>query len=148
MIEALRLLTRRQIAEYPDYDAAVRAAAARLGVTVDSLLLTNGLDEGILMAALLAFRATGGDAEGLVVVPAFDMYAACTDATGGNVVEVPLGERFEFPIERILNALLDTQCFQLRRWIRTEEGWDDEDRPFVRISDEGTGSQELAVALK
>jgi histidinol-phosphate aminotransferase len=105
VIEALRSLTRGQIAEYPDYDAAVQATAARLGVTIDSLLLTNGLDEGILMAALLAFRATGGDAEGLVVVPAFDMYAACTDATGGNVVEVPLGERFEFPVERILDTL-------------------------------------------
>ena len=71
---------------------------------MDSVLLTNGLDEGILVAAMVAFRATGGDAEGLVVVPAFDMYAACTDAAGGHVVEVPLGERFEFPLERILDT--------------------------------------------
>jgi histidinol-phosphate aminotransferase len=105
VIEALQSLTRVQIAEYPDYDAAVTAAAARLDVTADSLLLTNGLDEGILVAALLAFRATGGDAEGLVVVPAFDMYAACTDATGGHVVEVPLGDGFDFPIARILDTL-------------------------------------------
>jgi histidinol-phosphate aminotransferase len=105
VLQALHSLTRLQIAEYPDYDAAVAASAARLGVTADSLLLTNGLDEGILVAALLAFRATGGDAEGLVVVPAFDMYAACTDATGGHVVEVPLGDGFAFPIARVLDTL-------------------------------------------
>jgi histidinol-phosphate aminotransferase len=105
VIDALRLLTRRQIAEYPDYDEAVQATAARLGISFDALLLTNGLDEGILVAAMLALRATGGDAEGLVVVPAFDMYAACTDAAGGRVIEVPLGKGFDFPIDRIVDAV-------------------------------------------
>ncbi|MFL6278675.1 MAG: pyridoxal phosphate-dependent aminotransferase [Vicinamibacterales bacterium] len=105
VIEAIRTLTRGQIAEYPDYDAAIAATAARFNISADSLVLTNGLDEGILVAAILALRATGGDAEGVVVVPAFDMYAACTDALGGRVIQVPLGDEFEFPIEQVLNAL-------------------------------------------
>ena len=105
VIEAIRALTREQIAEYPDYDAVNDAAAARLNISVDSLLLTNGLDEGILVASMVALRATGGDAEGVVVVPAFDMYAACTDALGGRVTQVPLGTNFEFPLERVLSAV-------------------------------------------
>jgi len=105
--DAIRALTPEQLAEYPDYDAAVAATAARLGVSTDSLLLTNGLDEGILVAAMVAFRGTGGTAEGIVVVPAFDMYAACTDALGGQVVEVPLDDAFTFPLDRVLHAITD-----------------------------------------
>jgi histidinol-phosphate aminotransferase len=107
VIDAIRSLTREQIAEYPDYEAVNDAAAARLNVSTDSLLLTNGLDEGILVASMVALRATGGDAEGIVVVPAFDMYAACTDALGGRVIQVPLGRDFEFPVERVLGALTE-----------------------------------------
>jgi len=107
VVDALARLTRTAIAEYPDYDAAISATAIRLGVPAESLLLTNGLDEGILVAAMAAFRATAGNAEAVVVVPAFDMYAACTDASGGRVVEVPLGEGFAFPLEQILSAITE-----------------------------------------
>jgi histidinol-phosphate aminotransferase len=105
VVDAIRALTREQIAEYPDYEAVNDAAAARLNISAESLLLTNGLDEGILVAAMIALRTTGGDAEGIVVVPAFDMYAACTDAVGGRVIHVPLGTGFEFPLERVLGAV-------------------------------------------
>jgi histidinol-phosphate aminotransferase len=81
------------------------ATSARLGVEPDRLLLTNGLDEGILVAAMVALRATAGAAEAIVVVPAFDMYAACTDAAGGRVIEVPLEDGFEFPLERVVSAI-------------------------------------------
>ena len=107
VIDAIRGLTREQIAEYPDYEAVNAAAAARLHTSADSLLLTNGLDEGILVASMVALRATRGDGEGIVVVPAFDMYAACTDALGGRVIQVPLGEEFEFPLEPVLRAITD-----------------------------------------
>jgi histidinol-phosphate aminotransferase len=107
VIDAIRRLTREQVAEYPDYNAVVNATAARLNIPADSLLLTNGLDEGILVASMVALRATGGDAEGVVVVPAFDMYAACTDALGGRVVQVPLGKGFEFPLESVLAAITE-----------------------------------------
>ncbi len=106
-LDAIRSLTRTQVAEYPDYDAALAAAATRLGVEPGSLLLTNGLDEGILAAALLALRGAGEHGEAIVVVPAFDMYAACTDAVGGRVIEVPLGPGFEFPLEGVLSAISD-----------------------------------------
>jgi histidinol-phosphate aminotransferase len=104
VVEALRALTAVQLAEYPDYDEAIAATARRLHVGADSVLLTNGLDEGILVAAMVALRDSA-DGEAIVVVPAFDMYAACTDAVGGRVVAVPLEPDFGFPVERVLAAI-------------------------------------------
>jgi len=106
VVEALRSLTPLQLAEYPDYDAAIDATARRLGVGRDSVLLTNGLDEGILVAAMVACRDPA-NAEAIIVVPAFDMYAACTDAVGGRIVEVPLESDFSFPLEQVLAAIND-----------------------------------------
>jgi histidinol-phosphate aminotransferase len=106
VIEALHALTAVQLAAYPDYDAAIGATARRLQVSPDALLLTNGLDEGILVAAMVALRKVA-DGEAVIVVPAFDMYAACTDAVGGRVVEIPLASDFSFPLERVLATLTD-----------------------------------------
>jgi histidinol-phosphate aminotransferase len=107
VIEALRAMTRHDVATYPDYDAAIEACAGHLGIGADSLLLTNGLDEGILAVAVAALRNGPASAmfEAIVVVPAFDMYAACSEAAGGRVVEVPLGTDFAFPLERVLDAV-------------------------------------------
>jgi histidinol-phosphate aminotransferase len=107
VLEALGRLTRQDLAAYPGYDAAIAACAGRLGVGGDSLVLTNGLDEGILVAAMVALRGGSSETprEAIVVVPAFDMYAACSDAAGGKVIEVPLGAGFEFPLDNILTAI-------------------------------------------
>ena len=107
VVAAIRALSAEDLALYPDYDRAIASCAARLGVDPETVLLTNGLDEGILAAAMAAFRerTAAGALEGIVVVPAFDMYAACTDATGGTVVEVPLGASFEFPLDAVLSSV-------------------------------------------
>jgi histidinol-phosphate aminotransferase len=106
VIEALQSLTREQAAQYPDYDDAIAAAASRLGTTPDRLVLTNGLDEGILAASVAQLRNPGAEQnEAIVVVPAFDMYAACAEAAGGRVVEVPLERDFRFPTEAVVAAI-------------------------------------------
>lgn len=107
VMTALGALTRLDVATYPDYDAAVAACAARLGVAADCVLLTNGMDDGILAASVAALRNSPVDSpfEAIVVVPAFDMYAACTDAAGGRVVPVPLGAGFTFPLDEVLRAI-------------------------------------------
>jgi histidinol-phosphate aminotransferase len=107
VIAALQRLTKHDIATYPDYDAVVAACAARLDVAPERLLLTNGLDDGILAASVSAMKNSPLDAplEGIVVVPAFDMYAACIDAAGGRVVAVPLAPDFAFPIQEVLDAI-------------------------------------------
>lgn len=105
--QALQRLTRRDAAFYPDYRAATDACAGRLGASADRVLLTNGLDEGILAVSVTALKGSspGAPLEAIVVVPAFDMYASCADAVGGRVVEVPLGAGFGFPIGRVLEAI-------------------------------------------
>lgn len=107
VVAAIQRLTPQDLAIYPDYDAATAACAAFLGVDTASLVLTNGLDEGILAMAVAALRNGPADApfEAIIVVPAFDMYAACADAAGGRVVEVPLGEGFAFPLDGVLRAV-------------------------------------------
>ena len=109
VIDALRAFTREQAAFYPDYDAPIAATARWLNVAPDQLLLTNGLDEGILAASIAALRGSpaGDPFEAIVVVPAFDMYAACADAAGGRIVEVSLGRDFSFPLDRVLAAVTD-----------------------------------------
>lgn len=106
VLSALRSITCTQAAFYPDYSAAAAACAQHLGVNEDQLLLTNGLDEGILVATVAALRGPSSRPhEAIVVVPAFDEYAACVDAVGGHVVQVPHGPDFAFPIDRILAAI-------------------------------------------
>src|SRR5262249_10528752 len=109
VVEALRRLTALDLAFYPDY-AAVNAACARfLGGSEDRLLLTNGLDEGLLAASIAYLQrphdAAAGAAEAIIVEPAFGMYADCVEATGGRVVTVaPLAD-FAFPLETTLAAI-------------------------------------------
>jgi histidinol-phosphate aminotransferase len=107
VIAALGQLTRHDIAIYPDYDLVTAAVARRLGVGEEHIVLTNGLDDGILAAAVWALKNSPADEpfEAIIVVPAFDMYAACIDAVGGRVVQVPLGPDFRFPVQAVLDAV-------------------------------------------
>ena len=107
VLEALGALGRDDIALYPDYDAVYRETAQHLGVPETSLLLTNGLDEGILLAAVIALkrRPSDADPESIVILPAFDMYAISVEAVGGRVVFVPPRPDFTFPLEGVLGAI-------------------------------------------
>jgi histidinol-phosphate aminotransferase len=104
VVEALRSITCTQAAYYPDYSGAIEACARHLGVADENLLLTNGLDEGILAISVAAFRRSPERSpfEALVVAPAFDMYAASADAAGGQVIEVRAPADFSFPLEEVL----------------------------------------------
>lgn len=106
VLDALRGITAEAVAFYPDYSEAIGAAAWRLGVPPSHLLLTNGLDEGILAACLVAMRsARRNPAEAIVVVPAFDMQASCAETAGAKVVEVPLRDDFAFPTDEVIAAV-------------------------------------------
>ena len=107
VLRVLRDLPREHAAFYPDYDAAIAASAAHFGVSPDHVVLTNGLDDGIMLASLVALRgATLADPfEAVVVQPAFEMYAACADAMGATIVEVPPPPDLSFPLQRVLDAI-------------------------------------------
>ncbi len=105
VMDALRTLTRENAAFYPDYHETIAACARHLKVEPDRLQLTNGLDEGILACSVAAMRGSPGPGEALVIVPAFDMYAACADAAGARVVELGHDPDWEFPLESALRAI-------------------------------------------
>jgi histidinol-phosphate aminotransferase len=104
VLEALRELAPDDIAYYPDYARATAACAAWLGLPEHEIVLTNGLDEGILACTVAALRRQSGGAA-VIPVPTFEEYAACVDAAGGRVVPVPPRADFSFPLPETLTAL-------------------------------------------
>ena len=50
VIDAIRQISAEDVAYYPDYAMLARECAAYLGVSEAQLVLTNGLDEGLLAA--------------------------------------------------------------------------------------------------
>ena len=104
VIAAIQELTREQMAFYPGYGRAEAACAERFGVPADHLLLTNGMDEGILATSIVALRGGPGN-EAIVVEPAFDMYASCADGAGGTVVTILPDDNLSFPLMKVLDAI-------------------------------------------
>ena len=113
VIDALRRLTAHDLAFYPDYTAVNRDCARFLGVDEDRLLLTNGLDEGLLAACIAnlqrdtagAGAGAGAPGEAIIVEPAFGMYADVVSATGGVIVTVQPEPEFAFPLDATLAAI-------------------------------------------
>jgi histidinol-phosphate aminotransferase len=107
VLAALQAVTREQAAFYPDYDRATALCAARLGVSADETVLTNGLDEGILAVATAALRTRRdhGATEAVIPEPAFDMYATCADAVGARLIHIDPQPDLAFSVERVLDAI-------------------------------------------
>ena len=106
VLEAIRQVRPSDVSTYPQYREAVTATARHFGVDPDWVLLTNGLDEGILMAAVGHIaRARVHDAETIIPLPAFDPYPNSTASVGATAVRVPPGPDFAFPTQAVLDAI-------------------------------------------
>jgi histidinol-phosphate aminotransferase len=110
VVEALGAMTAENVAFYPEYDAVVAETAAYLGVPVDRVILTNGLDEGLLAATVASVRGAvsgrdGARPEVIVPLPAFDMYGVCCRAVGATLVEVPPTRHLSFQLDAVLGAI-------------------------------------------
>jgi histidinol-phosphate aminotransferase len=120
VVDAVRAFDGPALATYPDFTNAVLETAAFLGVDPDRLVLTNGLDEGILLASIgylgnrtpeslvelgAPLTAMSGAPEILVAQPAFEPYINGAHAMGARVVSVPPGKDFTFPLDGMLRAL-------------------------------------------
>ena len=120
VVEAVRAFDATSLARYPDFREAILETAAFLGVDPDRMVLTNGLDEGILLASIayLGHRTppplvelgaplttTSGAPEIVVAQPAFDPYLHGAQAMGARIVSVPPGKDFAFPLEGVLRSL-------------------------------------------
>jgi histidinol-phosphate aminotransferase len=106
VVEAVRAFDGPGLATYPDYRAAVLETAAFLGVDPDWLVLTNGLDEGVLLSAV-AFLAPGGDTppEVIMAMPAFETYITTAKAMHARLVTRPPGPDYAFPVDAMLAAV-------------------------------------------
>ena len=120
VVEAVRAFDGARLATYPDFRDAIVETAAYLGVDPDRIVLTNGLDEGILLAsvaflvnrapaALVALgalpTAPSGATEILVAQPAFEPYLSTAHAMGARVVSVPAADQFGYPLDGVLRAI-------------------------------------------
>ena len=107
VIEAVRAFDGPALASYPDYRAAVMETANHLRVDPDWLVLTNGLDEGVLLTAIayLAHQPGRPSPEVIMAMPAFDTYVTSAKALGGRLVAVRPGPDYAFPTDDVLAAI-------------------------------------------
>ena len=120
VVEAVRSFDATSLALYPDFREAILETAAFLGVDPDRMVLTNGLDEGILLVSIAylinrtpealvelgaPLTVTSGAPEVVVAQPAFDPYLHAAQAMGARIVSVPPGPDYAFPVEGVLRAL-------------------------------------------
>lgn len=106
VLDAIRHVRPSDVSTYPSYADAVIATARHFDVDPDWVLLTNGLDEGILMAAVGHIaRARVHDAETIIPLPAFDPYPNSTAAVGATGIRVPPARDFAFPTQAVIDAI-------------------------------------------
>ncbi len=105
VVQAVRAFDARGLATYPDYRTAVVETAAFLGVDPDWLVLTNGLDEGVLLASVAFLAPDERTPEVVMAMPAFDTYVSSARAMRARLVPVPPGPDYAFPVEEMLAAL-------------------------------------------
>jgi histidinol-phosphate aminotransferase len=110
VIDAIRQITTEEVAFYPDYSALSRECAEYLGVRENQLILTNGLDEGLLASTVSAFRVMQGASglpEAVIPQPAFEMYPVFVRAAGGRVIPIAPTQDFVFPVRDVCSAITD-----------------------------------------
>lgn len=107
VLEALAALRADQICYYPPYEATTRVVAAYLDVDPDRLSLLNGLDEGIMGAAVGYLRPSADclAPEAIIPEPAFEIFAFDTEVVGGRSVRIAPNADFSFPLDRVLAAI-------------------------------------------
>jgi histidinol-phosphate aminotransferase len=111
VLAAIRSVTREQIAWYPAYSSATAACARAFGVRPDSVLLTNGLDEGILTVSLALVPRNGQPAEVVVVEPGYGMYGPSAKLAGAVVRSAEPGPGLSFDLDRVIAAVTPATRF-------------------------------------
>lgn len=102
VLRALRKLTPRQLAMYPEYAESGRRIASYFGVTKEELLLTNGGDD----ALRVFFDAFVEPASHILICePTFPMYRYYAEIAGARVETLRYGADMEFPLDEFLFAV-------------------------------------------
>ena len=98
----LQQLTAEGLTVYPERQPVERIVAQHLGVGVDEVILTNGVDEAIHLIAC-AFLDEGDEA--LICTPTFFMYDVSVGMMTSGLVKVQTDDSLEFPFDRFLAAI-------------------------------------------
>jgi len=99
VLARLRDLSAADVSLYPQRELGERLVAKFLGIASEQLLLTNGLDE----ALLLLFASYLGPADELLFAdPTFTMYPMLGEALGAKVVRVQSGHDLALPVADLL----------------------------------------------
>jgi histidinol-phosphate aminotransferase len=102
VIRALRAIEPSDLTRYPERGPVEALVAGHLGLRAEEALLTNGVDEAIHVLCQTYLDA--GD-ELLLPVPTYSMYEVYASATEARVVAVQAAKDFQFPLDRLLNAI-------------------------------------------
>ncbi|HVN09512.1 MAG TPA: histidinol-phosphate transaminase [Patescibacteria group bacterium] len=102
VLARLRSLTAADISLYPERAAVEAVVAKHLGVGPQEVLLTNGVDEAIVLL-FSTFLGPGDDA--LYPVPTFPMYPICATAAGARTVGIATDRDFRFPAAALRAAI-------------------------------------------
>jgi histidinol-phosphate aminotransferase len=102
VLRALRKLTPKQVAMYPEYAAPTRRIAAYFGIAEHELLLTNGGDDA-LGVFFDAFVERGKHI--LICEPTFPMYRYYAEIAGARIETLRYGSEMEFPLDEFVLAL-------------------------------------------
>ena len=111
VLAAVRAVTAEDVATTRTTRRCARVRRVLLGVPETHLLLTNGLDEGLLASTIACFRtmqgSTAGPPEAIIVTPAFRNVPVFFVQRRGRIgfVAIPPKPGFSFPLREILQAV-------------------------------------------
>lgn len=101
-MRALKKLTPKQLAMYPEYQKPTGRIASYFGVAAQELLLTNGGDD----ALRVFFDAFVEPASHILICePTFPMYRYYAEIAGARVETLRYGADMEFPLDEFVAAL-------------------------------------------
>ena len=101
-LQAIRRLTGKELAMYPEYEQPTRALARYFGVKPAELLLTNGGDD-----ALRVFFDTFVEPRSHILIcePTFPMYRYYAEIAGARVKVLRYSKEMEFPLPAVLRCI-------------------------------------------
>ena len=102
VLARLRDLTAEGLTIYPEREPVERVVARHHGLQSDQVLLTNGVDEAIHLAAC-TFLDDGDEA--LICTPTFFMYDVSISMMTSGLVRVQAEDDLSFPFERFMAAI-------------------------------------------
>jgi len=104
--DAVQALSARDLAYYPDVLETTRASAERFGIASEEIVLTNGLDEGLLLSAVAA-TAMSREArrEVLIAEPSYSLHRAFVEAIGADAVAAGPRADLRFPLGEVLDRI-------------------------------------------